>query len=179
MQKEARKQMRLKIAVLALALVLVPTLVMAQAPSQNIMEILSADNNFSTFTSLLKEADIKDLSMEGPFTVFAPTDAAFAKVPADVTEKLKKDKALLRRVLYFHVVPGKYMQKDMMELKECRTLCPTAGGVALLDLKVDKNSGKLISVEGAKPIQTDVPASNGVIQVIDAVMLTPLRTPIK
>lgn len=171
--------MRVKVAVLALALMLVPAMVMAQAPSQNIMEIVSADNNFSTLASLLKEADIKDLSMEGPFTVFAPTDAAFAKVPADVLDKLKKDNTLLRSVLYFHVVPGKYTQKDMVELKECKTLCPTADGVALLDLKVDKNSGKLISVEGAKPIQTDVMASNGVIHVIDAVMLTPLRTKIK
>lgn len=170
--------MRLKIVVLALALVLlVPAMVMAQAPSQNITEVLLADGNFNTLVNLLKMADIKDLSMQGPFTVFAPTDAAFAKVPADVMDKLKKDKSLLRRVLYFHVVPGKYMEKDMMELKECKTMCPTAGGVALLDLKVDKNSGKIISVEGAKPVKTDVPASNGVIQVIDAVMLTPLRTP--
>lgn len=171
--------MRVKIAVLAMALVLVPAMVMAQAPSQNIMEIASADKNFSTLTSLLKAADIKDLSMEGPFTVFAPTNAAFAKVPADVMDKLKKDKTLLRSVLYFHVVPGKYTQKDMLELKECKTMCPTADGVALLDMKVDKNSGKLISVEGAKPIQTDVMASNGVIHVIDAVMLTPLRTKLK
>ena len=171
--------MRLKVAVVALALVLVPTMVMAQAPSQNIMEILSADNNFETLTSLLKEADIKDLSMEGPFTVFAPTDAAFTKVPADVMDKLKKDNTLLRSVLYFHVVPGKYMAKDFKELKECRTLCPTADGVALLDMKFDPETGKIISVEGAKPVQTDVLASNGVIHVIDAVMLTPLRTPIK
>jgi transforming growth factor-beta-induced protein len=171
--------MRLKIAVLALALVLVPAMAMAQAPSQNIMAILSADNNFSTFTTLLKDAGIKDLTMEGPFRVFAPTNAAFAKVPADVMDKLKKDNTLLRKVLYFHIVPGKYTMKDMTELKECRTLCPTAGGVALLDMKVDKNSGKLISVDGAKVVKADIPASNGIIQEIDAVMLTPLRTPIK
>ena len=169
--------MRLKIAVLALALVLVPVIAMAQASSQDIVDTAVAAGQFKTLTSLLEKAElVKELKMPGPFTVFAPTDAAFAKLPAGTLEKLEKDPNLLKKVLYFHVVPGKYMEKDMVELKECKTLCPTAGGVALLDLKVDKNSGKIISVEGAKPLKTDVLASNGVIHVIDAVMVTPMRT---
>ena len=169
--------MRLKIAVLALALVLVPVIAMAQASSQDIVDTAVAAGQFKTLTSLLEKAGlVKALKMPGPFTVFAPTDAAFAKLPAGTLEKLEKDHNLLKKVLYFHVVPGKYMEKDMVELKECKTLCPTAGGVALLDLKVDKNSGKIISVEGAKPVKTDVLASNGVIHVIDAVMVTPMRT---
>jgi uncharacterized surface protein with fasciclin (FAS1) repeats len=168
--------MRLKIAVLALALVLVPLAAMAQAPSQDIVDTAVAAGQFKTLASLLEQANlIETLKGPGPFTVFAPTDAAFAKLPAGTLEKLEKDHTLLKNVLSFHVVPGKYLEKDMVELKECKTLCPTAGGVALLDLKVDKGSGKIISVEGAKPIKTDILASNGVIHVIDAVMITPMR----
>jgi uncharacterized surface protein with fasciclin (FAS1) repeats len=169
--------MRLKIAVLALALVLVPAMAMAQAPSQDIVDTAVAAGQFKTLASLLEEVNlVETLKSPGPFTVFAPTDAAFAKLPAGTLDKLKKDHTLLKKILSFHVVPGKYMEKDMVELKECKTLCPTAGGVALLDLKVDKNSGKIISVEGAKPVKTDILASNGVIHVIDAVMVTPMRT---
>ena len=81
-----------------------------------------------------------------------------------------------RRSRWFRKKIAPLKGKSPFELKECKTLCPTAGGVALLDLKVDKNSGKIISVEGAKPVKTDVLASNGVIHVIDAVMVTPMRT---
>jgi uncharacterized surface protein with fasciclin (FAS1) repeats len=174
--EEVFKNMRLKIAVLALCLVLVPLMAMAQAPSKDIVDTAVAAGQFKTLASLLEEVNlVETLKSPGPFTVFAPTDAAFAKLPAGTLEKLKKDHELLKKVLFFHVVPGKYLEKDMIELKECRTLCPTTGGVALLNLKVDKGTGKIISVEGAKPIKTDVLASNGVIHIIDEVMITPMR----
>lgn len=167
--------MRLKIAVFALVLVLVPVMAMAQAPAKNIVDTLAATGKFKTFLDLLKKADIKDLTMPGPFTVFAPTDAAFAKLSKEDTDRLMKDKALLQRVLYYHIVPGKYKEKDMATLKECKTMCPTTGGVMLMGLKVDKARNKIIAVNGAKVTKPDVMATNGVIQVIDAVLVTPMR----
>jgi len=167
--------MRLKIAVFSLVLVLVPVMVMAQAPAKNIVDTLAAAGNFKTFIDLLGKADIKELTMPGPFTVFAPTDEAFAKLSKEDTDRLMKDKTLLQKVLYYHIVPGKYKEADMVTLKECKTLCPTTGGVALLGMKVDKARNKIIAVNGAKVIKPDVMAPNGVIQVIDAVLVTPMR----
>lgn len=90
-------------------------------------------------------------------------------------DRLIKDKTLFQNVLFYHIVPGKYKEADMATLKECKTLCPTTGGVALLGLKVDKARGKDTAVNGAKVINPDVMASNGVIQVIDAALVTPMR----
>ena len=121
--------MRLKITVLALCMVLVPVMAMAQAPSKDIVDTAVAAGQFKTLASLLEEVNlVETLKSPGPFTVFAPTDAAFAKLPAGTLEKLKKDHTLLKNVLSFHVVPGKYLEKDIIELKECKTLCPTTGG---------------------------------------------------
>lgn len=168
--------MRLKIAVLSLALMLVPVMVMAQAPSKDIVDTAVAAGQFKTLASLLEKANlIKELKQPGPFTVFAPTDDAFAKLPKETLDTLGKNPELLKKVLYYHIVPGKYVEKDLITLKECKTLCPTTGGVALLDLKVDKPREKAISVDDAKIIKTDVMASNGVIHVIDAVLITPMR----
>jgi len=167
--------MRLKIAVFALVLVLVPVMAMAQAPSNSIVDTLAAAGNFKTFLDLAKKADIKTLNQPGPFTVFAPTDAAFAKLSKEDTDRLMKDNALLRRVLLYHIVPGKYKEADMVTLKECKTLCPTTGGVMLMGLKVDKPRKKVIAVNGAKIIKPDVMATNGVIQVVDGVLVTPMR----
>jgi uncharacterized surface protein with fasciclin (FAS1) repeats len=169
--------MKLKIVVLSLALVLVPVMVMAQAPSKDIVDTAVAAGQFKTLASLLGKANlVEQLKHPGPYTVFAPTDEAFAKVPKETMDALGKNPELLKKVLYYHIVPGKYVEKDLITLKECKTLCPTTGGVALLDLKVDKPREKAISVDDAKIIKTDVMASNGVIHVIDAVLITPMRT---
>lgn len=167
--------MRLKIMVLALALILIPTLASAQAP-KDIVDTAVAAGNFKTLASLLEEANlIQTLKQPGPFTVFAPTDEAFAQLPAGTLDALKADKTKLRNVLLFHVVPGQFTEKQLVELKECKTMCPTTGGVALLDMKVDKPREKVITVEGGKIIKPDVPASNGIIHVVDTVFITPLR----
>jgi hypothetical protein len=98
----------------------------------------------------------------GPFTVFAPTDEAFAKLPPGTLDALLKDKAKLTSILTYHVVPGKVTAAEVVKLKE-------AGTVQGQRLKIDTSSG--VRVNNSKVTKTDVPASNGVIHVIDAVLL--------
>jgi uncharacterized surface protein with fasciclin (FAS1) repeats len=165
--------MRFKIAMVAMALVLMPVMALASSHSKDIVDTAVAAGQFKTLTSLLTKANlVEELKKPGPFTVFAPNDAAFAKVPAKTMEQLGKDPALLKQVLLYHVVPGKYMAKDLVNLTTVKTLSPKDHGRASLNLTVGK--GKLISVDGAKPIKTDILASNGVIHVIDAVMIPPI-----
>ena len=86
---------------------------MAQTPT-NLYDTLAADGNYKTFLSLVDKANVQQLkSMPGPFTVFAPTDAAFANVPKATMDKIMGDPAIVRDVVYFHMTPGKYMAKDL------------------------------------------------------------------
>ena len=103
---------------------------------------------------------------EGPFTVFAPTDAAFAKLPAGTVESLLKpeNKEKLVAILKYHVVSGKVMAADVVGLKKATTLSGK-------DVKIDTKSG--VVVGGAKVSATDIVASNGVIHVVDSVMMPP------
>ncbi len=106
--------MKIKTALVALLLVLVPVgMAMAQTPT-NLYDTLAAAGNYKTFLSLVDKANVKELkSMAGPFTVFAPTDAAFAAVPKATMDKIMGDPAIVRDVVYFHITPGKYMAKDL------------------------------------------------------------------
>ena len=118
--------------------------------------------------SLGRAAEILDaaglseaLRGDGPFTVFAPTDEAFAKLPAGTIEGLLQDKSTLKSILTYHVVPGKVLAGDVAKLHEAETLQGSR-------IKIDTSHG--VMVDGAKVIMTDIMTSNGVIHVIDSVV---------
>ena len=136
----------------------------ADAP-KDIVDTAVAAGSFNTLAKLLTDAGlIETLKGEGPFTVFAPTDEAFAAVPAETLAALGADKALLTKVLTYHVVPGKVMAADI-----------AAGDVATVagpTVKLSIVDGKVM-VNDATVVTADVVASNGVIHVIDKVLLPP------
>ena len=142
----------------------------SQAQDKDIVETAVAAGSFKTLAKLLGDAGlVETLKGPGPFTVFAPTDEAFAKVPAATLEALGKDKAKLKSVLLYHVVAGKVMAADALKL---------AGKGA----KTGEGSEAKISVMGETPminnahiVKTDIVAKNGVIHVIDAVILPPAK----
>ena len=145
-----------------------------QTQTQDIVATAVAAGQFTTLAKALTAAGlVETLQGAGPFTVFAPTDEAFAKLPAGALEGLLADKAKLRQVLLYHVVPGKLMAADVLAAKKVTTVAgPSAqvmqhGGAAMIDK--------------ATIVKTDIAASNGVIHVIDSVMLPPTanstRTP--
>jgi len=120
---------------------------------------------FTTLVAAVKAAGLVDtLKGPGPFTVFAPTDAAFAKLPAGTLEDLLKpeNRAKLQAILKYHVVPGKFMAADVMKIDSA----PTAQGQSV---KITHTSG--VMVDNAHVTKADVAASNGVIHVVDAVIL--------
>ena len=166
--------MKVKIALVALMLILIPVgMAMAQQPT-NLYDTLAAGGNYKTFLSLVDKANIQELkSMQGPFTVFAPTDEAFAKVPKATLDKIMGDPAIVRDVVFFHITPGKYLAKDLPSLKECKTLCPTDNaGVMKFTMAGDK-----YLVNDASIVKPDMIATNGVAQGINAVMLPKFAPP--
>ena len=131
--------------------------------SQDIVDTAVAAGSFQTLATALTAAGLVDtLKGEGPFTVFAPTDAAFAKLPAGTVEALLADKAKLTAVLTYHVVAGKVTAADVVKLSSAKTV---QGGA----LAIDASQG--VKVNGANVVQADVMASNGVIHVIDTVLI--------
>ena len=166
--------MKVKIALVALMLVMIPVgMAMAQAPT-NLHDTLAAAGNYKTFLSLVDKANVQELtSMSGPFTVFAPTDAAFATVPKATMDKIMGDPAIVRDVVYFHITPGKYTAKELIVLKECKTMCPTDNaGIMHFSMMGDK-----YMVNNAHIVQPDMIATNGVAQGVDAVMLPVFAPP--
>jgi uncharacterized surface protein with fasciclin (FAS1) repeats len=130
---------------------------------KNILETAIEAGQFNTLVAAVKAAGlVETLSGEGPFTVFAPNDAAFAKIPKATLDGLIKDKAKLTAVLTYHVVSGKVMAKDVMKMKSAKTL---QGG----SLTIDTSDG--VKVDGAKVIQADIEVSNGVCHMIDTVLM--------
>ena len=166
--------MRIKIAIVALLLVLIPVgMAMAQQPT-NLYDNLAAAANYKTFLSLVDKANVQELkAMPGPFTVFAPNDAAFAKVPQATLDKIMGDPAIVRDVVYFHITPGKYLVKDLPGLRVCKTMCPTENAGIM---KFNEMGGKYM-VNDANIVQPDMLATNGVAQGIDAVMLPKFAPP--
>ncbi len=133
------------------------------ASRADIVDTAISAGQFNTLAKALTVAGLVDtLKGAGPFTVFAPTDAAFAKIPADKLNALLADKAALTKVLTYHVVPGRILARDVKsgEVK-------TAQGQAIT-IKAGKTG---VMVNDARVVQTDVMASNGVIHVIDTVIL--------
>jgi uncharacterized surface protein with fasciclin (FAS1) repeats len=137
----------------------------AKAPA-DIVDTAVAAGSFNTLAAALKAAGlVETLKGPGPFTVFAPTDEAFAKLPAGTLDSLLKpeNKAKLAGILTYHVVPGKVMAADVVKLTSAKTVNGQS-------VKIAVNDGK-VTVDGANVVKTDIAASNGVIHVIDAVML--------
>ena len=134
----------------------------AAAPG-TIVDVAVANGNFKTLVAAVKAAGLAEtLSGKGPLTVFAPTDAAFAKLPAGTVDALLKDIPKLKAILTYHVVSGAVMAKDVKT-----GMVPTVNGQSL-DAKADAMG---VSVNGAKVTTADVKASNGVIHVIDTVVM--------
>ena len=131
---------------------------------KDIVDTAVAAGDFNTLVTAVKAAGlVETLKGEGPFTVFAPTDAAFAKVPTDTLNALLADKAALANVLTYHVVAGKVMAADVVKLTSAVTVQGQAVSIEVKDGKV--------YLDGAQVVTTDIKASNGVIHVIDAVIL--------
>jgi len=133
---------------------------------KNIVDTAVAAGQFKTLAAALGAAGLVDtVKGAGPFTVFAPTDAAFAKLPAGTVENLLKpeNKAQLTAILTYHVVPGKVMAADVVKLKEAKTVNGKM-------LKVQVN-GSSVMINDANVTAADIQASNGVIHVIDTVVL--------
>ena len=131
---------------------------------KNIVETALAAGNFNTLAKALTEAGlVQELQKEGPFTVFAPTDEAFSKLPEGTLENLLKDTEALKKVLLYHVVSGKVMASDVVNLQSATTL---EGN----DVKIKTVDGNVM-INNAKVIKADVVASNGVIHVIDTVLI--------
>jgi uncharacterized surface protein with fasciclin (FAS1) repeats len=162
--------MKIKLAFTSLALVGIMTLASSTRAQQpkDIVDTAVGAGSFTTLAKALTAADlVATLKGPGPFTVFAPTDDAFAKLPAGTLETLLKpeNKAMLQRVLTYHVVPGKVMAADVVKITSAKAVSGDA-----LPIKV---SGSTVTVHNARVIKTDIAASNGVIHVVDAVLLPP------
>jgi uncharacterized surface protein with fasciclin (FAS1) repeats len=129
-----------------------------------IAETAMEAGQFNTLVAALKAAGlVETLSSDGPFTVFAPTDDAFAKLPEGTVEALLKDKEKLTAILTYHVVPGKVLAADVVKIDSAKT----ANGASL---SIQVKDGKVF-VDDAQVIKTDILCSNGVIHVIDSVIL--------
>ena len=136
------------------------------APEGNIVETAVAAGQFKTLTSLLQQTGLdKTLAESGPYTVFAPTDEAFAKVPQKTLDTLASNPDQLKAVLLYHVADGEVKAADVATMSSVATL-----NGASLPIKVNES---VVRVGGAKVIQADVMASNGVIHVIDGVLIPP------
>lgn len=146
----------------AAAVALAVSSVSIQAAEKDIVDTTIGAGSFKTLVTAVQAAGLVDtLKGKGPFTVFAPTDEAFAKIPKAQLDALLKDKAKLTAVLTYHVVPGKVMAKDVK-----------AGEVKSVQgdtIKISTDGG--VKVDAANVVKTDVAASNGVIHVIDSVIM--------
>lgn len=152
------------IAVAAVAIVQNPSVVVAQ--QQNIVEVASGNDNFETLVQAVTAADLAGtLSGGGPFTVFAPVDAAFEKLPSGALNNLVADRAALRSVLTYHVVSGRLTAADL----QGRDYVTTLNGERL---RVRTVNGRVM-VGNATVAMADVAASNGVIHAIDTVLMPP------
>lgn len=140
----------------------------AVAPTQDIVEIAGNAQDFSTLVVAIEAAGLTEtLKGDGPFTIFAPTNTAFEALPEGVLAKLMEpeNKNMLASILTYHVIPGKVMSADIVTMK-----AKTIGGS---ESSITQN-GDVVMVDGAKVVKTDVEASNGVIHVVDKVLMPPV-----
>ncbi len=152
--------LRRSLLVCVLALVAMPAFA---EEKKDIVDTAVAAGSFKTLAKALTEAGlVETLKGKGPFTVFAPTDEAFAKLPKETLEAVLKDKKKLTAILTYHVVSGKVMAKDVVKLHEAKT-------VNGKEVKIDATEG--VKVNAAKVVKADIECSNGVIHVIDTVLI--------
>ena len=131
----------------------------------SVADTIAANPNLSTLSSLVTKTGLTDtLKSTGPFTVFAPSNDAFAKVPAKTMEELGKDPAKLKAVLTYHVVPGKVMAADV---KNGNSKTVNGANIAL------SKAGEFVTVEDAMVQTADISATNGVVHVVDSVLIPP------
>jgi uncharacterized surface protein with fasciclin (FAS1) repeats len=138
----------------------------AQQATKDIVDTAVAAGSFKTLAKALQAADlVETLKGAGPFTVFAPTDEAFARLPAETLNDLLKpqNKTKLRRILTYHVVPGRVSSSEVVKLRSTKAVSGDTIGI--------ETGGATVIVDGARVVKTDVRTSNGLIHVIDAVML--------
>jgi uncharacterized surface protein with fasciclin (FAS1) repeats len=136
---------------------------MTASAKPDIVDTAVAAGNFNTLVAAVKAAGLAEaLKGDGPFTVFAPNDAAFAKLPAGTVEALLQDKDKLAEILTYHVISGKFLAADVLNLTSAKTLQGSS-------VSFDTSNG--VMVNNAKVIATDIETSNGVIHVIDTVLL--------
>jgi transforming growth factor-beta-induced protein len=133
---------------------------------KTIVDIAVADGRFTTLVAAVQAADlVETLSGPGPFTVFAPTDDAFGKLPEGTVDALLNDIPTLKNILLYHVVPGKVMAADVVDLTSADTALGEPVNISVEDGKV--------MINDAQVTITDIQASNGVIHVVDSVILPP------
>jgi uncharacterized surface protein with fasciclin (FAS1) repeats len=149
-------------AALAMAILAQPAL----AQPKDIVDTAVAAGSFKTLAKLLTDADLVGVMKgPGPYTVFAPTDAAFAKVPEDVLDGLARDKAKLQEVLKYHVLTSKWTTDDFKLVKQTGT----AQGKPVMFATV----GGAVTVNGAKLLRANIDCTNGMVHAIDTVLLPP------
>jgi len=150
----------------------VDAVLLPPAKLSDIVDTAVADGRFTTLATALKAAGLVDtLKGKGPFTVFAPTDEAFAKLPAGTLEALLKDIPQLKNILLYHVVSGKVMAADVVKLDGKMADTALEGD----QIKITVKDGKVYLNDKVQVIITDVETSNGVIHVVDAVLLPPAK----
>jgi uncharacterized surface protein with fasciclin (FAS1) repeats len=156
-----------RIAIALATLTLITTSAFAgNAPKKDIVDTAVAAGSFGTLAKALQAADlVQTLKGKGPFTVFAPTDAAFAKLPAGTLENLLKpeNKAKLQAILTYHVVPGSVSAAQVVKMDSAKTVNGQSVSIRV--------AHGVVTVDGAQVVQPDIAASNGVIHVIDSVIL--------
>ncbi len=160
--------MRQSLACFALVVLAAP----AFAADKDIVDTAVAAGSFKTLVAAVKAADlVETLKGDGPFTVLAPTDEAFDKLPAGTVETLLKpeNKAKLVALLTYHVIPAKAMAADVVKL-DGKTVKTVEGSPIMVEV-----DGKTVMVNNAKVVKTDIACSNGVIHVIDTVIMPPKK----
>lgn len=159
------------LSVLALGLFAFVPVQAEDAPAKDIVDIAAGAEDFSTLVAAVKAGGlVETLKGEGPFTVFAPTNAAFEKLPKGTVEDLLKpeNKDKLVAILTYHVVAGKVMAADAVKLDKAKTVNGAEFTIAVKD-------GKVLLNDSSEVIKTDIVGSNGVIHVIDTVILPPSK----
>jgi uncharacterized surface protein with fasciclin (FAS1) repeats len=164
MQRKIFKPVTILMVVALLAMAAIPALAAPVQQEQDIVDIAVADGRFTTLVTALQETGLVDtLKGEGPFTVFAPTDEAFAALPDGMLEDLLANPDQLTDILLYHVVPGKVMAADVVNLSSADTVLGQPVSISVSDGNV--------MVDNANVIITDIEGTNGVIHVIDAVIV--------
>lgn len=130
---------------------------------KNLVQTAIAEGNFKTFIRVIQETGLVDiLSVEGPFTIFAPTDQAFAKLPKRTMEKLLRDKEKLTEILTYHVILDRVMVKQVLKIRKANT-------VNGKDLSINIKNG--VKIDRANIIKTDIECINGILHIIDEVLI--------